>query len=417
MRDSAVDLVKAACLLVVVGLHAIMAGVTVDAEGLVVTNALEGNYWFAWSTWAVQVMPLFFLLGGFASIQQWRRMREKGAVPADYIRQRVNRLAKPALLPIALVGATLATLALTTGISPEVLGQVGFRIGQPLWFLAVYLLCSAFVPLMTTLHERAPRLTLVGLIGTAAIVDTVSVTFTLPGVNILNFVFVWLAIQQLGFWYADGFFARLPRWSLLAAGVGAFGLLVVLTLGVGYSTDMYVNLNPPTVCILVLGVGQVFLVAFAHPWLERLAALSPVKRSADAINRNSMTIYLWHVPVVVIIALTMLGAALPMPEPLSRDWWQTRPLFLALVAVGMIPVVLLIARLERRSLAFVPTRMPAILAAAKVVLSVAGVATILVVGFTPVWSWAIGLGLLAVAVLIGPPKVRALRPRSRQAFD
>ena len=413
MRDSAVDLVKAACLLVVVGLHAIMAGVTVDAEGLVVTNALEGNYWFAWSTWAVQVMPLFFLLGGFASIQQWRRMREKGAVPADYIRQRVNRLAKPALLPIALVGATLATLALTTGISPEVLGQVGFRIGQPLWFL----LCSAFVPLMTTLHERAPRLTLVGLIGTAAIVDTVSVTFTLPGVNILNFVFVWLAIQQLGFWYADGFFARLPRWSLLAAGVGAFGLLVVLTLGVGYSTDMYVNLNPPTVCILVLGVGQMFLVAFAHPWLERLAALSPVKRSADAINRNSMTIYLWHVPVVVIIALTMLGAALPMPEPLSRDWWQTRPLFLALVAVGMIPVVLLIARLERRSLAFVPTRMPAILAAAKVVLSVAGVATILVVGFTPVWSWAIGLGLLAVAVLIGPPKVRALRPRSRQAFD
>lgn len=417
MRDSAVDLVKAACLLVVVGLHAIMAGVTVGDDGLVVTNALEGNYWFAWSTWAVQVMPLFFLLGGFASIQQWRRMRDKGAVPADYIRQRVNRLARPALLPIALVGATLATLALTD-IPRDVLGQIGFRIGQPLWFLAVYLMCSAFVPLLATLHERAPKTMLLSLLGGAIVVDTISVTFHVPGLSILNFLFVWLFIQQLGFWYADGAFARLPRWALLAAGVGAYGLLVVLTLVVGYSTDMYVNLNPPTVCILVLGVGQIFLVAFAHPWLTRLAALAPVRRSADAINRNSMTIYLWHVPVVVIIGLTMIGAALPMPEPLSRPWWETRPLFLALVAVGMIPVVLLIARFERQSLALVPNRMPAILAAVKVVLSVAGVVTILVVGFTPVWSWAIGFGLLLVAVLIGPPRVRAaLRPRSRQAFD
>ena len=198
VRDSAVDLVKAFCLLVVVGLHTIMAGVTVGADGLVVTNALEGHEIFAWSTWAVQVMPLFFLLGGFASITQWRRMREKGAVPADYIRQRVNRLARPAVLPIALVGAVLATLAIT-GISPTVLGEVGFRIGQPLWFLAVYLGCSAFVPLMTQLHEKAPRITLLSLLAIAVAVDTVSVTVGLTPLRAFNFLFVWLFIQQLGF--------------------------------------------------------------------------------------------------------------------------------------------------------------------------------------------------------------------------
>ncbi len=414
VRDSAVDLVKAFCLLVVVGLHATMAGVTVDADGLVVTNALAGNYAFAWATWGVQIMPLFFLLGGFASIQQWRRMRDAGATPADYIRQRVNRLARPAVLPIALVGATLATLALT-GVSTEVLGEVGFKIGQPLWFLAVYLGCSAFVPLFTQLHERAPRLTLVGLLAIALAIDTVSVTFHLEAVAYLNFLFVWLFIQQLGFWYADGRFDRLPRWAQLASGVAAYGTLVFLTLVIGYSTDMYENLNPPTTCILVLGIGQIFLVAFAHPWLTKLANLPAMRTAANAINRNSMTIYLWHVPVVVVIALTMLGAAMPLPEPLSSDWWQTRPMFLALVAVGLVPVVLVIARLEARKRVLAPTRMPAVLAALKVVLSVAGVATILVVGFTPVWSWAIGLLLLAVAVWIGPPKVRALR--APKSFD
>ena len=390
-----------------------MAGVTVDAGGLSVTNALAGNYAFAWATWGVQIMPLFFLLGGFASITQWRRMREKGALHADYIRQRVNRLARPAVLPIALVGGTLATLALT-GVSAEVLAVVGFKIGQPLWFLAVYLGCSAFVPVMTRLHELAPSITLFALLGVALAIDTVSVTFALPVISAFNFLFVWLFIQQLGFWYADGAFSKLPRWALLACGVTAYGTLVFLTLVVGYSKDMYENLNPPTICILVLGVGQIFLLAFAHPWLSTAAAVRPVRIAADAINRNSMTIYLWHVPVVVIIALSMLGAAIPAPEPLSGDWWWTRPLFLLLVAVALVPVVLVIARFEKQKLAFNSTRMPAVLAALKVVFSVGGVATILVAGFTPVWSWAIGLVLIIAAVWIGPPKVRALRPKSRQ---
>ncbi|MFL6176991.1 MAG: adenylosuccinate synthetase, partial [Ornithinibacter sp.] len=47
---------------VVVGLHALMAGVTVGSSGLAITNALEYHPIFAWATWAVQVMPLFFLL-------------------------------------------------------------------------------------------------------------------------------------------------------------------------------------------------------------------------------------------------------------------------------------------------------------------------------------------------------------------
>lgn len=413
MRDSGIDVVKAFCLLVVVGLHSLMGAVTVDEQGMRVTNALAGHPIFAWTTWGVQVMPLFFLLGGFGSIHQWRRMREHGAVPADYIRQRVNRLARPAVLPIALVGGTLAALALS-GVTGEAAREIGYKIGQPLWFLAVYLGCCAFVPLMARFHEAAPRLTLLTLLALALVVDTIGLS--VAPVSALNFLFVWLFLQQLGFWFADGAFAKLPRWSLLALGLASYGALAVLTLFVGYSTDMYENLNPPTVCILVLGVGQMFLVAFFRPQLDAVATVAVVRRSAAVINANSMTIYLWHVPVVVLIGLAFVGTSTPLPEPLSGTWWETRPLVLLLVAVALVPVVLLLRRLESRNLALalVPTRMPTILAALKVVLSVTGVAIILVVGFTPVWSWAIGLVLLAVAVWIGPPKMRALRPAGHQ---
>ena len=414
-RDAAVDLVKAFCLIVVVVLHVLMAGVVVGPQGLTLTNALAGNPVFAWSTWGVQVMPLFFLLGGFSSITEWRRMRDAGASDSDYVRKRVNRLARPAVLPIALVGAVLTTLALT-GVPADQLKEAGFRIGQPLWFLAVYIGCCAFIPLMTRLHEKAPVITLSTLLAAALVIDTISVTFDLPLVSTLNFLFVWLFIQQLGFWAADGFFARLPRLALLAGTLGSFGLLVFLTLVVGYSTDMYVNLNPPTTCILVLGIGQIFLLSLARPLLDRVAT-ARVMVAANAVNRNSMTIYLWHVPVVVIVALSMIGARMDMPEPLTRSWWETRPLFLVFTIVLLVPLVVIFARWEKAQLRLAQTRTPAVIAALKVVFAVAGVGIILVVGFTPVVSWVVGLTLLLLAVWLGPPPIRALRPEKRQTFD
>lgn len=408
-RDSAVDLVKAVCLLVVVGLHAMMAGVTVGEGGLAVTNALEGHPIFAWATWGVQIMPLFFLLGGFSSLTQWRRMSAGGATPGDYIRQRVHRLAHPALLPIALVAGSLAAVALT-GVSNEVLSQVGFRIGQPLWFLAVYLGCAGFIPLMARLHDARPALTLFGLLGAAIVVDATSIALELPGLGAFNFLFVWLFVQQLGFWYADGWFLRRNRWLLFAGAVAAFGLLVLLTMALGYSTDMYVNLNPPNLCILVLGVGQLLLFSAAHPWLVRLAHVPALRRAAAGVNRHSMTIYLWHVPVVVLVALTMMSARLPFPEPLSRSWWETRPLFLLAIGVGLVPVVLLVAYYDRTRRAAEKAPVPGWLAAIKVVLAVAGVGIILVVGFTPAPAAAIALALLFLAVRLQFFRSRVVAP-------
>lgn len=405
-RDAAVDLVKAACLIVVVGLHAMMAGVTVDDNGLKITNSLAGHPIFAWATWVLQVMPLFFLLGGFSSLTQWRRMKAQGATSGDYIRQRVHRLGDPALLPIALVAVSLAAVALT-GVSNEVLGQVGFNIGQPLWFLAVYIGCSGFIPLMARLHDRAPVLTLLGLLGLAMLVDTALLVLGNPAIGALNFLFVWLFVQQLGFWYADGWFLRRPRWLLFGVFVAAFGTLLLLTTVVGYSTDMYENLNPPTICILVLGIGQLALFSWAHPWLARLARHPLLSRAANAVNAHSMSIYLWHLPVVVLVSLTFLSVRFPMPEPLSPVWWETRPLFLAAIAVALTPVILLVSLYNRRRSKLEPTSATRPwVAVLQVALAVAGVAVILLVGFTPAPAAALGLTLLFVAV-----RIRSFRKR------
>lgn len=398
-RDAAVDVVKAACLVIVVLMHAHMAGVTRDATGMVVvTNALAGHPVFAWATWVLQVMPLFFALGGFSSHTQWLRMRAAGATAGDYLRLRANRLARPALVPIAFVGATLATYALL-GYPMEVIARAGFMMGQPLWFLAVYLLCNAFVPLMSWAHERAPLRTLAVLLGAALLVDTVDVTFHTPGVSAANFLFVWLFMQQLGFFGADGSLDRAPRALLAGVAVLGYGLLVVLTTVVGYSHDMYDNLNPATSCIVVLGVSQLMIIWLVRPWLNRRAGRR-VMAVANRLNTDSLVIYLWHVPLVVLVALVMLGAGLPMPEPLSPEWWATRPPFIAVALLLLAGVIALVERFRRRFPPHRPQGTPLALGLTKTVLATAGVVGILVLGYTPWWNWLGSLALLAAGAAL-----------------
>lgn len=432
-RDRAVDLTRAACLVVVVGLHVMMAGITVESDGLAITNSLDGHPIFAWSTWLVQVMPLFFVMGGFSSLLAWRRQRDRGVTGAEYVRDRVARLARPALLPLGLVGVTLAILGLA-GLPDGVLSDVGFRIGQPLWFLAVYLGCSGLVPVMARLHERAPWATLLTLLGAVMVVDTVALLTAQPLIGALNLAFVWLLIQQLGFCLADGWFDWRRRWMLALAGLAAFGALLFLTTVVGYSTDMYDNLNPPTAALLVLGFGQTLLFAWLRPWLARLAERPTLAGLSDAINRNAMQIYLWHVPVIVLVAVVLVVAGAPFPEPLSEGWWQSRPPFLVAVALLLIPVVVGVAWLERRdeagaaraaarakagataraeagavagaSAAAEPARVGPWMATLKVVLGISGVVTLLIAGFTPAYGAAIGVTLLLLAVLLRSPRRR-----------
>ena len=82
---------------------------------------------------------------------------------------------------------------------------------MPLWFLAAYLAAQLNLPLLARLHARAPWLTLAGL--TALVVAVDCLRGMMPALAYLNMVFVWCAVQQLGFFLADGAAGpAAPRW-------------------------------------------------------------------------------------------------------------------------------------------------------------------------------------------------------------
>ncbi|MFJ8895516.1 acyltransferase [Leifsonia sp. NPDC102414] len=415
-RDAAVDIARAGCLVVVVLLHALMVGVSVSGGAPVLQNALDGWPGLAPLTWLAQVMPLFFVLGGFSSFLHWSGMRDRGTAPAAYLAGRMRRLLLPAVAAIAASAVALSVLTLC-GVPSSMVATAGFRLSQPLWFLGVYLLCTAAVPLMVAAHLRFPIRTVAVLAALAVGVDIVRASTGLTAIGFANLLFVWLLVQQLGFWLADGTVASLSRRTRGAIAVGALGTLVVLAATGVYSFDLLANLNPPTFALVLLGVAQLSVFDLARPALRLLAGTRMLATVVRAINARAMTIYSWHMLVLIALAGVLLLSGMPLPQPRTADWWATRGLWLAVVAVAVTAVVAVAGRLEAgrvqsgQRTARVPSRaVGAALVddgrwagAPRVWLSVAsgagGVLVVLLAG-SAVAGWVIGCALVACAIVL-----------------
>ncbi|MFB7842502.1 acyltransferase [Microbacterium sp. NPDC056052] len=404
-RDLSIDFVRAICLPVVVLLHALQMGIAGDP--LRAFNALAEWKPLTAITWVGMIMPTFFIAGGFAGITTWRRVHGAGGTAAEYIRARMLRLARPVLFAMLGVLAAMGILALC-GADPEFLRTFAFRLAEPLWFIAVYAICTSFVPLMAALHRRAAWATYFTLAGLAVAVDLVDRYLHVP-VGALNWLFVWLFVQQLGFGVRDQWYSRRPRWLLLVLALTAYALMAVAVLGMGYDPDMIANLNPPTVLLLLLGLAQVYLFTLLQPAIRAAMRQRPVLIGIGALGMFGMVIYLWHTVAMAVVVGVQLALGLPFPPVLTTAWWITRiPWVLAIVAVIAL-LCLVVPRLERLWPEERARRMPLWAALVCAVALVVSVGWVLTQGYlTPGTGVAIVLLAAAIAWLTaGGPARRA----------
>ncbi len=224
---------------------------------------------------------------------------------------------------------------------------------------------------MARLHERVPLLTFAALVALIITVDSLRGAVP-PVVAFANMIFVWCAVQQLGFLMADGFFEKRSRSWLLGAVVSS-NLLLGLVTGVAvYPGNMVVNLNPPNFCLLLLGISQVATLQLLHKGIRWIADLRWVQVViAVTGGRRSMTVYLWHLPLLVGMSGLLLLTDVPQPFAGTAEWWWARiPVFFAVLTL-LVPVVWLFGRLENRPTAASHARGPsrtAVVTAAVVVL-------------------------------------------------
>ena len=348
-RDPAIDLVRFICLVLVVVGHSTMVSPVLHPDGTVTTdNTLAEQDWFEPVIWIFMVMPLFFVTGGITGLQSWRRLKVSGGTAAQFIRARLLRLVRPATALLATMVAGLSVAA-ALGVDQQVVQLISAGAAMPLWFLAAYLAAQLNIPVLASLHARAPWLAFGLLAGLVVAVDCLR--GALPDLANANLVFVWCAVQQLGFLAADGHFARLSRSGLLGVAVAAHLLLGLVT-GLGlYRGNMLVNLNPPNLTLVLLGISQLAVMELARPVLAPLAGIRWIERLLLLAGARSLTVYLWHLPLLAGMSGLLLLAPVPKPVSGTAEWWWSRPVVVLALVLLLVPVAAAFGRLEERTTA------------------------------------------------------------------
>jgi hypothetical protein len=405
-RDRYIDLLRVASLGTVVAGHWLMAAVTDDGIGNLLAVVPELQL----LTWALQVMPVFFFVGGFSHALSYRSLRRRHpdrSVYSVFLRGRLQRLLRPTMAFVLVWGAA-ALLVQLLGGGGGMTGVALRLVTQPLWFIGIYLAMVAFTPPLLKLHERFGWGAFGALLGAAAAVDVLRFAAHVPFVEFLNFAFVWLAVHQLGFLRADGRI-RMPA-VLAATGLAAAAALVAfgpypLSM-VGMPGEKISNMAPPTLALLFHGLWLVGAVELLRGPGGRFVRRARVWRGVVAANGVAMTAFLWHLTAMLGVYGAMIAADLPLRAPASAAWWAQAPLRIA-AAAGLTALLVAAFRRFERPVRSAVTPVPGTgpIAAVGITLCLFGILGLSKVGFGGLLE---GRTAMLVAVHVSAPAAVAM---------
>jgi surface polysaccharide O-acyltransferase-like enzyme len=353
-RDRMVDLLRALSIGVVVLWHWVLSVTNVnDAGQLTMPNPI-GDVPLLWlATWLLQVMPVFFFVGGFANLAALEAVERRGGGWVDFARSRLRRLLVPVGVFVGLwvVGDGAARLL---GLDTTGVWHWGRVVFVPLWFLGIYTGVVLLAPLTARLHRSGRELTLIAMASAIALSDLGRFRFGIDELGLVNFALVFVFAHQLGYFWRDGTFTRWPRRSLWAMALAALVVLIVITnLGV-YPHSMVAvrgeavsNMYPTTACIAVLAVFQMAVAMLLRPAAERWLRRRAVWKAVVAANGVAMTVFTWHMTALVaVIGIWRLFGLELLDQPTST-WWSQRPIWLIGPALVLAVLVAIFARFER----------------------------------------------------------------------
>jgi hypothetical protein len=417
-RDRYVDFLRVLSIGAVIVGHWLLSMLTLYGAG-----RLPFQLPFQLITWGLQVMPLFFAVGGFAHARTLDSLRRRGGTFGEFLRSRTARLLPPVLVLLGVWGALVGILELG-GWEKGPVELAADRITTPLWFIGVYLLVVLFAPVMEAWHRRQRWPALAVLVVLAIGLDALEYRYDQLWAGAVNLLVVWLAVHQLGFFWSDGLLTR--RGVPLACALGGFALTVWLTIVTGWYPVLMVglpgnptsNMAPPNLALLTLAVGLIGLVLLVRGpitrWLDRPRPWAAVVLGNSCV----MTLFCWHLSAVFVVQGLLLLVGLKPPAAGTAGWVAILPLWIAACAVPLAGLVALFRRAEQPA-----ARTPAdgggawsVAAAIGVVAAALGIFVVSQVGFdglflgkaetvnsVPLVAWwglaGLGLGLL---LLRGP---------------
>ncbi len=345
-RNRAIDAYRAVAMCAVAVGHWLAADVRIVDGSLKGGNGLDSLPSMHILTWIFQVMPVFFLIGGYSNSASLDSHHRAGRPNSSWIRARLARLCAPSAW---LAGTWLVIVALGQVLGfGETAGMAAGVAAIPLWFLANYVADTALSPITLKLYRKHGMKFVGALIALFAVGEAARFP-KIHYVPQMNIVLGWLLFQVLGFAWKDGHLAKGRKLVgygaagyTTAAALVAFGpwpLAMVSVPGMKFA-----NTWPPSLALMFYGLGLCCMAIAAAPAINRFLTRSArMWKLVVVANTMTMTSYLWHFSALAIAAFGFSKVGmLPTAAIGTGAWWvQKLPLMGAAFLVLVVIIVLL----------------------------------------------------------------------------
>ncbi|OBB63628.1 acyltransferase [Mycobacterium sp. 852014-50255_SCH5639931] len=347
-RDRVLDVIRITSLIGVVLGHTVMAISIIRNHVLIWDNLLTTSVVFQAATWLLQIMPLFFFAGAAACLSSW----SAGTNWGDWLMKRCTRLFRPVFYYLAFWAVALTVLYRT--LPQHIYEPVAGVSTQLLWFLGAYVLVLAAMPVLYRITS-AGRLAaaVAGVYATIAAIDAIRLHWpAMMPLGYLNLA-VWLIPAMFGIAYRRRLLTG--RAALVIAAIGFAVDVALVHWGpyqismVGTGDHQLSNTSPPSLLLAGHAIALSALAIAAAPAIARWAQRPRVWWWTAIGNSGAMTLYLWHMPVLLGVHLVFDCLGCPR-YPGSRDFLAVSLAQLLVVAVAVAVLFVALRPLENNPL-------------------------------------------------------------------
>ncbi len=334
--------------------HWLAADVRVVDGAIQGGNALNKIPSMHFLTWLFQVMPVFFLIGGYSNAASLDAHHREGRPNGIWIRSRLARLSAPSAW---LAGVWLAILLVGQVAGIEKLADMAAGVAAiPLWFLANYVADTALAPITLKLYRKHGKKFVGALIALFAVGEAARFP-KIHYVPQMNIVLGWLLFQVMGFAWKDG---QLPKGKKLvmlgiagyssAAALVAFGPWPLAMVSVPGA--QFANTWPPSLALMCFGVGLCSMAVAAAPAITRFLTRNARAWTIVVVaNTMTMTSYLWHFTALAVAAFGFSKIdLLPTAAVGTGAWWLQKLPLMGAALVALLGIIAMLSSKERKGL-------------------------------------------------------------------
>ncbi|MFF1353168.1 acyltransferase [Streptomyces sp. NPDC058297] len=342
-RDRAIDGLRALALIAVPMGHWLLGGFSLYGQGALLNASPLSSFGFlAPISWVLQMLGVFFLVGGYASVLSYRRAQAAGGSTSVWLRGRLARLGRP-VLGVTAVCAALIPALYVLGVPEKTLHTGSTLVIQPLWFVGVYTVITALTPYCVRAARKLGAWAAAPLLGSVAVIDFLRYgpyADAMPSwLSLLNLLPGWMFAYQLGVCWGEKKIGRRGARVLLIGGMALFATLLLAfhypESMVGVPGEARTNSHPPSLLVLALAAAQSGAAMLLRDRIGRLLRRPALWAPVVVINLSAMTILCWHQTALLTAAIPgSFAGAIPglTTSPDSLGWIAARIAWLPVFA-------------------------------------------------------------------------------------